>query len=392
MGILSKLFGATEEKKFFGQGTEEATPPTVRLENPKTGLVVYPKLEKDENGLWQISNPDAVKGFLRTAQPEKQLRDLKRRMPCRHGTPDDPRESEARGYIREVIPVKNGPIDAALILHFGGQYTLLIFEGISRGTYSQLVKNVVFHLDVKAENPKALRIVNNVDTASEAFKVYRDTVNRLRDTQELPPLTERGMAVGLAADFASGLTTVRVDGSELEEMKAKINSQIFPNGEADVNRHAEVIYELFNEKLSIDDCKNVVKGIKALIFISSDKTANRIVPSIIIRSGNKVNSEEAYQAYLYLSGGGLSYSGGEGMSQDSAVVIHAQSSEMGIPGEYAYIEKRYGERSKDWEVVTRFHGHTSDGRAFETFNIRLQNGEKVSIYFDITEFYGKFKS
>jgi hypothetical protein len=65
---------------------------------------------------------------------------------------------------------------------------------------------------------------------------------------------------------------------------------------------------------------------------------------------------------------------------------------MGIPGEYAYIEKRYGERSKDWEVVTRFHGHTSDGRAFETFNIRLQNGEKVSIYFDITEFYGKFKS
>jgi len=121
--------------------------------------------------------------------------------------------------------------------------------------------------------------------------------------------------------------------SELEEMAAKINSQIFPNGEADVNRHTKMIYELFNEKLSIDDFKYIVRGIKALIFIASDKTANRIVPSIIITAGNKVNSEEAYQTYLYLSGGGLSYSGGDGMSQDSAVVIHTQSSTMGIQGE-----------------------------------------------------------
>ena len=176
-----------------------------------------------------------------------------------------------------------------------------------------------------------------------------------------------------------------------EEMSAKINIQIFPNGESDVNRHAKKIYELFNKKLSIDDCKYIVKAIKALIFIVVDKTADRIVPSIIIRSGNKINLEEAYQAYLYLSGGGLSYSGGDGMSKESAVVIHAQSSEMGIPGEYAYLEKTYGERRKDWEIVTRFISHTDDGKAFEIFNIHLQNGKNVSIYFDITEFYGKFE-
>jgi hypothetical protein len=180
--------------------------------------------------------------------------------------------------------------------------------------------------------------------------------------------------------------------SEMEEMTAKINSKIFPNGEADINRHVKVIYDLFKAKLSIDECEYIVKSIKALIYLARDKTADRIVPSIIRRSEDKVNSEEAYQAYLYFSGGGLSYSGGDGMSQDSAVVIHAQSSEMGIPGEYAYIEKRYGERGKDWDLVRRFHGRTEDGRAFETFNIRLINLEKVSIYFDITEFYGKFES
>jgi len=51
----------------------------------------------------------------------------------------------------------------------------------------------------------------------------------------------------------------------------------------------------------------------------------------------------------------------------------------------------YGKQGNDWEIVNRFHGHTHDGRAFETFNIRLQNGKRGSIYFDITEFYGKFE-
>jgi hypothetical protein len=43
----------------------------LRLENPKSGLVIYPKLEKDADGNWQISNLDAVKKLLGTDQPEK---------------------------------------------------------------------------------------------------------------------------------------------------------------------------------------------------------------------------------------------------------------------------------------------------------------------------------
>ena len=35
----------------------EPPPPRVRLVNPTSGLVVYPKLEKDADGKWQISSP-----------------------------------------------------------------------------------------------------------------------------------------------------------------------------------------------------------------------------------------------------------------------------------------------------------------------------------------------
>lgn len=60
--------------------------------------------------------------------------------------------------------------------------------GQGRGTHAQLAGNAFIHLDLKAEDPKALRILTGVNTISEAFKSYRDTVNRLRDKTGLAPL------------------------------------------------------------------------------------------------------------------------------------------------------------------------------------------------------------
>ena len=45
---------------------EKAGPPTLRLVNPKTGLVVYPKMHKGTDGLWHISNPEVVKKLMGT--------------------------------------------------------------------------------------------------------------------------------------------------------------------------------------------------------------------------------------------------------------------------------------------------------------------------------------
>jgi len=63
------------------QKQEEASPPTVRLVNEKTGLVVYPKLEKDEQGNWQISNLDEVRALLGTQkEPAKKISPKLRQM------------------------------------------------------------------------------------------------------------------------------------------------------------------------------------------------------------------------------------------------------------------------------------------------------------------------
>lgn len=178
--------------------------------------------------------------------------------------------------------------------------------------------------------------------------------------------------------------------NELDKAMANISNQAFPNGEADIKKDTNAIHALFGGKLSLDECRKFVCSRKTLVAISQDKTADRMIPSFIIASGNRITENEANQAYLYFTGGGLSYSGGDGLTKDNPVVIHAKTSTMGIPAEYAYIEKMYGKQDEDWKVELRFHGNSDNGRSFETFNIMLRSGQAVTIHFDITEFYGKF--
>jgi hypothetical protein len=52
----------------------------------------------------------------------------------------------------------------------------------------------------------------------------------------------------------------------------------------------------------MDECKNCVRGSKAIIHIAEDKSAERIVPSIMARTNNKCTEKEAYSIYAYLSG------------------------------------------------------------------------------------------
>ena len=50
---------------------EEYGPPTLRLVNEKTGLIVYPKMHKGTDGLWHISNPEAIKILMGTDKKSK---------------------------------------------------------------------------------------------------------------------------------------------------------------------------------------------------------------------------------------------------------------------------------------------------------------------------------
>ena len=84
------------------------------------------------------------------------------------------------------------------------------------------------------------------------------------------------------------------------------------------------------------------------------------------------------------------YSGGDGSSNDCAVIIHAKSTLIGVPAEYAWLEKHFGKRDVDWSIGFRSHGGSDNGKVFETYHINLVNGTTKTVVFDITSFYGCF--
>ena len=79
-------------------------------------------------------------------------------------------------------------------------------------------------------------------------------------------------------------------------------------------------------------------------------------------------------------------SGGSGDSFQTAVVIHADSSFIGVKVEYAYIADQCGEPQTDWKVQSQRLEHF-DGRPFDVLTVALSGGETRSFYFDISSFF-----
>jgi hypothetical protein len=83
------------------------------------------------------------------------------------------------------------------------------------------------------------------------------------------------------------------------------------------------------------------------------------------------------------------FSGGDGSSEDKAIIIHASSSSEGVEAEYEYLCKNYGERGVDWELYSQTF-FTSDARKkIDVLEIRRVDGSVISVYFDISQFFRK---
>jgi len=177
---------------------------------------------------------------------------------------------------------------------------------------------------------------------------------------------------------------------DLQGLIEDVFNQVFPNGKADVTRHAQKIRAIFNNKMTLQECEIFVKGSKTLIYIASDKTADRIVPSLMHRALGMVNKDEICKAYIYLSDGGVLYSGGDGLCRENPVIINTTTTQMGISAEYNYIRKNFGVQDKDWFLGPKFLlKPIENGIQLEAFSLELANGERVTVYFEITSFFGK---
>jgi hypothetical protein len=77
---------------------------------------------------------------------------------------------------------------------------------------------------------------------------------------------------------------------------------------------------------------------------------------------------------------------GNGDSFETAVVVNADNSFVGVEAEYAYIASQCGEPYKDWKLQSQGlleHG----GKPYDVLTIALSGGGTRKFYFDIANFF-----
>jgi hypothetical protein len=86
----------------------------------------------------------------------------------------------------------------------------------------------------------------------------------------------------------------------------------------------------------------------------------------------------------------ITFEGGSGETPETAVVIRgATGSFRGVAAEYSYLEKRFGRRGVDWDLVQQSLVDGSDGKHFDLFTVSLKDKGQVEVYIDISEFFGR---
>ena len=179
--------------------------------------------------------------------------------------------------------------------------------------------------------------------------------------------------------------------SELQNQVDIIAYASFPGGEKQIASETDELYILLKGKLSKNDTKKLLKRTKALLMIAEDKSKGRITRSIIASTNQKLNYQDAFLAYKFFTGiSGDIYSGGEGTSQEDAIIINCTQTTVGVSAEYEWIEYKYGKRDTDWTLEIQYNGNSNDGKVYDTLTINLSDGTSKTIIFDITSFYGRF--
>ena len=78
-----------------------------------------------------------------------------------------------------------------------------------------------------------------------------------------------------------------------------------------------------------------------------------------------------------------------GSSPDDAIVIlGAKNAREGVRAAMDYMTAEFGARGKGWQleleqIVRR------DGRVYDAMKIVLSSGKRVTLYFDISDYFGK---
>ncbi len=81
---------------------------------------------------------------------------------------------------------------------------------------------------------------------------------------------------------------------------------------------------------------------------------------------------------------GISFSGGDGSSQATAIIVKAPDEMSGVHAEHAYLRQHYPGSTEGAQAVLH-----SKGRDYDTVEITTADGKTKTIWFDITSYFGK---
>lgn len=93
--------------------------------------------------------------------------------------------------------------------------------------------------------------------------------------------------------------------------------------------------------------------------------------------------------YQNLTYSHIRFSDNSGGSIEDAIFIMNATGEMdGVGSEYYYLEKKFGKKGVDWDLKMQ-STVGKDGHNYDKMDIQLASGEKTTVYFDISDFFGE---
>ena len=76
-------------------------------------------------------------------------------------------------------------------------------------------------------------------------------------------------------------------------------------------------------------------------------------------------------------------------SNHAIKILEAKDHFDGIRAEYAYLMKKFGIMDVDWNLVIQMTTKENN-KQFDVFLIALKDKSVLSLYFDVTDFFGKY--
>jgi hypothetical protein len=81
---------------------------------------------------------------------------------------------------------------------------------------------------------------------------------------------------------------------------------------------------------------------------------------------------------------GYSFGGGDGSTVSDAIVVHAKTEGVGIRAEYAWVRDHWPGAHRNKQALVM-----NGGRSYDALTTTDASGQVHTLYFEITEFFGK---